>query len=568
MTSSRKAVLLSAAGLFAIWVVRNMERVLADSNGVILLSLGTVLCGLVLLRSKDKDEGSPPPGLVPWIGGFGALIALLGIILPVHQLEWLGLILIFYACLRWSLPDRYAGDILLALFLLYWANPLPGQIVGRFQLAMQTLSLNGSEGLLRCMNVRSWGDGFVLRTGFATFGVPAQCSGMRTAMTVLICALGTGVIFRFRWFEIVVFTVLGVVQSLLLNIIRITFMVAWAPRMPEGWAEGFLHDTLGIFLLVAIGIVQVEATWWKVFSSHRKRIREGIATGELDAPDKATILPSTWRIILKWARLVLVVLFLGAVVAFVAYKQRPSHKVAMIKDIIEELIQSDLAAANRAIDECLAISQGDTALISMKSQVYARQGKFGDVLTELARIENLSIFESVRKSWALMALGRPDEAIEVVDSLPDSARNLPGVAMVRAEYSALEDKPEEASRYLRRVGSSHVYVPRMRALYPYLATHEQWETIARVDSQLPYIDVYHALIALHAYLKTGDIAGAASALKRGIEKWPDDPRFLGGLFLLAIDRPGTEWDARLESNFRHNILTLGSDVDCAVCKLS
>ncbi len=559
MTSSRKAVLLSAAGLFAIWVVRNMERVLADSNGVILLSLGTALCGLILLRSKDEDEGSPPPEFVPWVGGFGALVALLGIILPVHQLEWLGLVLVLYACLRWSLPDRYARDIILALFLLYWANPLPGQIVGRFQLAMQTLSMNGSERLLHCMNVRVWGDGFVLRSGFAVFGVPAQCSGMRTAMTVLLCALGTGVIFRFKWYEMVVFTVLAVVQSLLLNILRITFMVAWAPRMPEGWAENFLHDTLGIFLLLAIGIVQFEATWWKVFSSRRRRIREGIATGELDAPDKATILPSTWRIIFKWARLVLIVFFLGSVVSFGAYKGKSSHRVAMIKDIIEELIQSDLAAANRAIDECLALSPADVSLFSMKSQVYARQGKFEDALTELSKLENLSISESVRRSWALMALGRADEAIEVVDSLPENARSLPGVAMVRAEYSVLEDKPEEASKYLRRVGSSHLFVTRMRALYSYLATHEQWETIVQVDSQLPYMDVFHALIGLHAYLKTGDVAGAAGALKRGIEKWPDDPRFLGGLFLLAMDRPGTEWDERLTDNFRHNILLLGND---------
>ena len=243
-------------------------------------------------------------------------------------------------------------------------------------------------------------------------------------MTVLLCALGTGVIFRFKWYEMVVFTVLAVVQSLLLNILRITFMVAWAPRMPEGWAENFLHDTLGIFLLLAIGIVQFEATWWKVFSSRRRRIREGIATGELDAPDKATILPSTWRIIFKWARLVLIVFFLGSVVSFGAYKGKSSHRVAMIKDIIEELIQSDLAAANRAIDECLALSPADVSLFSMKSQVYARQGKFEDALTELSKLENLSISESVRRSWALMALGRADEAIEVVDSLPENARSL------------------------------------------------------------------------------------------------------------------------------------------------
>lgn len=556
MTGSRKAVLLSAVGLLAIWVVRNFERVLADSNGVILLALGMGLFTMVLLRSKSEQEGTPSPGFVPWLGGVGTLIALLGIIIPVHQLEWLGLILILYACLRWSLPDRYGRDIVLALFLLYWANPLPGQIVGKFQLAMQSLSIDGSESLLHCINTRVWKDGFVLRTGFETFGVPAQCSGMRTAMTVLLCTLGTGIIFRFKWYGIAVFVFLGVLQSLILNVLRITFMVSWAPRMPEGWAEGFLHDTLGIFLLIAIGVIQLEATWWKLFSSRRKRVREGIIAGELDAPDKATILPSTWRIVLKWARIVMVTLFVGSLLIFGAYKQRPAHRVSMIKDIIDELIQYNLTAANRAIDECLEVSPDDSALTSMKSDVYMRQGKFENALNELDKIENLNTAESIRKSWALMALGRPEEAIGVVNALPPDSRKLPGVSMVRAEYAVLEDEPEEASKYLRRVGSSHIFVPRIRALYSYLASHEQWETIARVDSELPYKDVFQALIALHACFRTGDIVSAASTLKRGIAKWPNDPRFLGGLFLLAIDRPGTEWIDRLADNFRHNVLML------------
>jgi exosortase/archaeosortase family protein len=561
MNQSRKIVLAAALLLYAAWLVRHLGLIVADDTGLILCCLANLFAVIILLRRKDPDaqvhemQGRRAASL----GVAGAVAALIGLIAPVRQLEWLGLLAMLYACLRWALPSRHERDLRWALLLLYWANPLPTAVIGRVQLLLQWLSVAGSEWFLHAMNVRMWADGFVLRAGYGTFAVPDACSGLRAASTVFVSVLGVSVLLRFRWWEALSFLLLGLAQVVALNIVRISFMVKWAPRMPPEWSQNFLHDTLGIFLLIAVFLIQAEASWWKAWRTRRRVRREGILRGDFDGPERATILPAAWRHLVKWwlpaAAVVLVVLG----VAFAVYKHRPAHRAAMISDIVDVLAESDPEVAGRAVDAALKLTPDDAGLTEKKGILLARRGKYAEALDVLGRLESPSLTASIMKSWALMAMKRPDEAAAVVAALPPSAQELPGVAMVKAEFAATRGDPVATAAELRKVGRLLPLQPRVRALFPYLAAHEQWDTIVATDAHGPYPDATTALIGLHACIRVNDMAAAGGVMRRAVERWPEDVRFLGHYFLLALDRPGGEWEGPLERNLVLNLRLLQVD---------
>ena len=559
MTRLRKTVLFAACVLFAVWVVSNFAAITADQNGTVRFVLGFFFSVLVVCRRKDEKSEDLPAWVLPCVGGIGAVLAVGGIIVPVRQFEWLGLILVLFACLRWSLPPRFARDLLLAMFLLYWIHPLPGQVFAGFQLLMQSWAVAGAEWLLHCLNVRVWADGLVLRTGFRVFLVPAACSGMRAAVTVLLSSIGVGILLRLGWRTIVV-TLVGLVQVLVLNIIRITSVVFMAPRMPAEWSRDFLHDSAGMFLLVSILLVQLEASWWRAFIVRRRRAREAVKSGEYDVPDRATRLPRVLHIALKWIRIALVLLVVVAVAAAVVFKSRAVHRETMRREVIDGLIETNSEVAEKALSRVLKSEPGNRDLRAKKIRVMLTRGKVDEALAEFAFMpERLTIQETVVKSWALMAVERSEEAVALIEGLPESTRKWPGVAIIRAEYAALRGEPRVASRNIVMAADSSVETVRIRALFPYLAAHGQWRAIAEADSGDPYVYPHLALIAARAHLKVGDLVRAARVLRMALKKWPDDRRFLGSLFHLALRQPDGEWEDVFANSLRKNLGEMDAD---------
>lgn len=561
MNALRKTVLLGGIVLFGAWMTVDFGRITADEDGLIRFVLGLLFCILILLRVKVPGARTSTPGrMVSLVGVVGAGLALIGIVFDVHQFEWLGLVLVLYGCLRWSLPERFSPDVARALFILYWVHPLPGQVFGPMQLAMQRLTVQGAEWGLHAANVPAWGDGAVLRAGYRAFGVPESCTGMRTAVTVLMSALGVGLLFRFKWHRLVILAVVGLSQVLLLNIVRVTAMVYWAPRMSPAWSETFLHDTLGIFLLVAIFLIQLEASWWKVAGDARERRLAAIARGEADSPDRATMLPRFWKTLFRQWLPTLAVTALVLGLLFMAYKKRPSHRIEMIRRVAEALMENDLESADRAIGAVLEVHPNDRHMLSRRARVLVMSGRYEEGLALFNSLEGrLNTVETILKSWTLMALDRPEEALSIVETLPEGDKKLPGVAIIRAEYAARRDDPEAVARNVVLASPRRALVHRIRALFPYLASREQWQAIRDADVAQPYGEFSHALIAVHACLRVGDMAGAARALDQALKTWPQEPRFLKALFSVAEARPGGRWEDRLEVNLLANLATLDAD---------
>jgi exosortase len=562
MKKTKRMVLAATLGMMGVWVAMNFGRLTGDQDGTIRFVLGLLFCVLILFRTRSVTEpamrsaGWAAPGLAV----AGTLLTITGLVFRIHQFEWLGIVLLLYGCLLWALPSSLTRNILPALLLLYWIHPLPSQVFGGFQLQMQRLSVKGAELLLHGLKVNVWADGLVLRTGFQVFGVPEECSGMRTAVTVLLCTLGAGMLFRFRWYEHLMFVALGVIQVLLINVVRIAGMVVWAPRMPREWADHFLHDTLGIFLLISILVVQAEASGWKFFADRRRRISLGIERGHIERPDRASRLPRLWWLALRIAAVLIPVALSVALVVGVVRLRRPERKGAVIGRVAEALMESDLEAATDAIDLALRLRPADRSLRVSRIMILLRRSRFDEALPEFDRIGALDVRETVLKSWALMALKREEEAIALVNALPEDQKQIPGVAIVRAEYAARREQPHEVARYITQAAAQHVLIDRIRALFPYLARHEQWRAIADCDSPVPYQQLPHALLSVHANVRVNDLRAAAEVLENVMQRWPNHPLCLSSLFSLAVKRPGGPWEGRFADNLIANLDVLDSDL--------
>jgi len=562
MSGLRKTVVSLVAAVFILWVFFHYRMIAGDENGTVRFILGILFALIILLRRKTMEPVAPVPGwTVPAAAVTGTVLVVTGIIFEIGQFEWLGLIVLFYSCLSWALSRRYSRDIVSALFVLYWIHPLPGKLFLKFQLLMQVLSVNGAEWLMHCFNVRAWADGIVINTGFQTFMVPESCSGMVTAVTVLVTVLGIGILFHFRWYEILSLLVIGTVQVLLLNILRIFFMVVWAARMPPEWVDTFLHDTLGFLLLAAILLVQVEAVFWKAAKSKKEKQNKGIEAGDVEEPELATILPMFWRVVNQWKWAGLAVLLISAAAAFAIYKHRPAHRAVMIGDVVEGLMIRDLAKAQRAVDQVLKLRPGDRNFISKHMQILVLRGKFDEALARLDSIGGpLNTAETVLKSFALMSLKRPDEAIALVDSLSEAEKSIPGVSMIRAEYAVGMNKPSVVASCAVQASSSPLLIHRLRALFPYLAAHRQWWAITASDNEMvPYRECSQALIAIYANLELNNVYRASKVLKTALVSWPNDSRFIGSLFMVASRRSGSEWEGLFADNITANIRNLDTD---------
>lgn len=560
MFDLRKSLLASAAILVLAWCVAHGGEILGDDTVLVQFLLAAIYAVLVVVRRDPSDRAWQPGARSLGVIGFvGLVLGVIGIVAPVRQFEWIGLLCILFACLRGGLSERFGANLPLALAVLYLGHPLPTQLVGKFHLVMQWLSVGLSEWFLHALNVRVWADGLILRDGFHSYGVPEACSGLRTAYTVAVCALGLGIALRRRWFEILAFVVFGLAQVLAMNVLRISFMVMWAPRMDPEWAATFLHDSLGTFLLAAIVLIHVEVSLYHAWRVKRSRVMDGIISGDLDAPDKATVLPGTWRLVRNIWKPVLMFVLLVLVLVAAGYKRRASHRLAMMSDVIDGLMTSDPMLASRAIDAAMEFAPDDRGLKSQKAQALAISGRLEESLTLLNSLGELDLDEKVVKSSVLMMLGRPGEAIAIVDGLPSAAQKLPGVALLRAEYAAHIDEPRDVARFLIHVGHHQVFVSRVRALFPYLAAHRQWHTISKMDAPSPYDDIQLALIAVNAHLQMGRYGRAATRLKEARERWPDDIRFVGPTFLLAVQTPGSQWESQIEEDLYRHLGDFDSD---------
>ena len=555
MTTRHRAVFFAALVLMASWAWANFSRLADGQNGILTFFLGSLFATALIFRSKPAGEGFKLPGwALGGLGAVGMVFSLVGLIIPVHQFEWLGILMVLYAALAWALPRRYGKDLIFALTLVYWIHPLPSQLFGPLQMGLQWLSVKMSEGLLQIFNVRVWGDGFVLRTGGRIFGVPEACSGMKTAITVLFCGVGVGLLMRFRFRSLTGLLVLGMVQVVVLNVLRISGIVWIGMDKPPDWNEKILHDTMGIFLLLAVALIHLDAMLIRQWIQARERIRSLEEVNDLVGEDDEKILrwPTVWRLIFQWWKPVTFGLVTAILVLAAGYRLRPHHRVEMIRNVAQGLITTgDFENAQRAVQAALAMEPNDDDLMVDLARIKMGRGKPEEGLRIIRRkpSQARSLPERVLEARALLELKRIQEVAEVVAAFPVESQNLPGVAMVLAEFNAYLDKPAEVGPYAVKAARGVGTQEAIRNLFPYMASRDLWESIRLSDSELPYATPLQGVIAAEAWLRINAISSAANVLRRAMKGRESNPIFLNSVTRVTREWPIPEWVGRFETIF-------------------
>lgn len=515
--------------LFILWLTLNFARITGDETGFIRLVLGLLFSGLILFRRKPlADPPAEGPGrTAPFLAFAGAALALLGIVFTLHQFQWLGLVLLLYGCLRWALPPHWGPDIARSLFVLYWMHPLPGQIFAHYVHFMQRISIKGTEILLQAFEVPVWAEGFLLHTRSQTLGVPESCSASLTAVTVLMCGLGVAILLRFRFRETAILLSTGLVQVVLLNVLRISGIALWADGHTQSWADTVLHDTLSIFLLGSIALIYVEA-----FSWNRRRLKERRLSEEVAKKRRAILA----------RRLMVVVLIFAVLAGLILSRQNRSHRAEMISKVSDALRDRDPGRAETAAQTAVCLKPKDRWLRMKWITLLIDHGKPQIALAEFSALgECLGRQETLTKARALAAAKLPAEALSLLDNLPADMQSTPDVAILRAECAARLGQADETARCALIAARNEANVPRLRRLFPFLAAAKRWDVIGAIEKPEPDSNISAALIGIDALLRLGETERAAESLQHAVQQWPDDPRIIELLYQLARGERKRTW---------------------------
>jgi exosortase/archaeosortase family protein len=346
-----KRLLFTGTAFFlsSMWLIFRPATAATSTDILLHAILSIVLAALLLLKSphlKVPVESARVPITCAMIG---LLLFVLGKIFSVNQIQWLGIVLMSFACLATGIRNRSTADLAKVAFLLYWANPLPSGIFLPLQLFMQKASVTGAELVLQSLNVRIWADGLLLESGMRAYEIPAWCSGMRTATAVLILSLGIGLHRRFAPLKLLLFTLLALLQALLLNIIRISLVVFLAPFTDDPSGFQLLHDSSGIVLIAAIFIIVVEMQLW----SRRKQRQQDTDPEEQRVYRRAfSGVPAIVHIIRDHHRWTLITILIAGLSGIFLFRTRDYHRSEMIKGVAESLRDNGkMDSAMRAADE-------------------------------------------------------------------------------------------------------------------------------------------------------------------------------------------------------------------------
>lgn len=557
----RHIIIYLSGGLFGAWLVRALPGFLAHPHGLLRFLLGASLALAVLFRTKAAPVDSRPlpvmrSGLLALAG---ALLTITGRVFAVSQFEWLGLIMLLLAALCYALPVNWYKDIFLAAFLLYWVHPLPGQVFAALETTMQQASVAGSEALLHVLNERVWADGFTLHTGLAVFEIPEWCSGMRAATTVFMLTCGLGMLFRLPFLLGLLLTVAAVFQSLLLNIIRISTVVILAPGFSERTAQDALHDTSGILLVSAVLLAGWESrAVARAFHARRRRLSE-INEHRMR---RVTEHPPFWRNLLYHWKILVAALLLTVLSGGLAWRLRESHRVAMWEGVVHEFVEANrLDLAKRLGVRVMQSRPGDDDWAMQYARILIQRGDYEqaiDILDTMKPDRRGSNEALILRGYSLMWMGELEQAAEVITVIPDELRARdPRVAMIMAEMGFFFNNPGKVEQFVPVAAEFKPNLQRVRALYPFMRRHRQWDAMTRSASPQPFRELAPALALIEAHMNYNNTAVVAEMTLDLLKRWPDDPRLIEPLYFMALKRINTEW----EPLFANHLKLLASTLD-------
>ncbi len=561
-TSTRLGYTLTATALLclAAWQFQHRAYLLnpltdIDQNGLLRLILCN-LSALLILLVRTGPARLPTTGklnVVPVVAVTGTLLAIIGIVYTINQLEWIGVLLIVGSTLSFGLGHARSTDVIKACVVLYFINPLPTIVFFTLQQTMQAISVNGAEWLLHASNTPAWADHFALHTRDTIFEVPSICSGMRGAFTVGVMSLCLGFIYRLTSLKTIIVVGLGLIQALILNVLRIALIAIFSPQTKGHVDISLLHDSTGALVGVALFLAFLNARWVRAWQTHEESHAHTDGSNVYATVKRAIItLPPFWVFVYQQRRQLISAALALLLVSFLTIKHRDHHRAQMIKRVaLANASRGQLDIADRAAAHALSLDPEDTdfalerARILLQKHAYEATIQLVDTLspsTATQRYER-TIIEAYAR---LIGFDQRDQAQALMTDLPEELKHHPQVAMIRAELAMHADNVDDTVNQLLLASRWPQNRERVQRLYPYIARYAKWSVIRESDPQLHYYTPEAALTAATASMHLRDSASTARTLLLSLPKWPQDPRFLPALYFLARRFTSSEWEDRFE----------------------
>lgn len=245
------AVLWAASvALFANPLTR-LAAMAADDTRYSHILLVPVVCGFLLWMKQREvlysTRYSPLAGALTLAAGLG--VAAAGFSIAGVAVIWSGIALLCYG------PNAVRAARF-PLLLLWLCVPLPGSVMDQVVLALQTASADTTAGLLRLLGINFARDGFVFSLNTVSIEVAKECSGVRSALSLLLGSLLVGHVLLQNSWNRLGFALLTIPVVIFKNAVRIAGITWLGLNVDQGFFTGELHRYSGLpFSLLALGIL-------------------------------------------------------------------------------------------------------------------------------------------------------------------------------------------------------------------------------------------------------------------------------------------------------------------------
>jgi exosortase len=152
------------------------------------------------------------------------------------------------------------------LCYLMWSIPIPAIIYNQITFPLQLIASRLATTWLELVHVPVLRDGNILVMSNYSLEVVEACSGIRSLMTLMALAVGSGyLVSPLRWVRYAL-AVFMVPIAIVTNAIRIVVAGILAHRFGSAAAEGFLHEFSGWAIFLVALILMFSSYWifWRI----------------------------------------------------------------------------------------------------------------------------------------------------------------------------------------------------------------------------------------------------------------------------------------------------------------
>lgn len=253
-----------ALAAFSLGPARALAAVYLDdpnySHGLLVPIVALVLAWRARARYVRAEPGRGPGGLATLALGCGLVafgrwyqIALRPGYLGHVFLQGLGLWLAL-ASVAWLVSGRSRFRVLAPVIaFLVFAVPWPESFLLPVTAALQRFVAVCSTHLLRALGVEVFRDGNLLYLHSAVLGVAEACSGIRSLMAFFATAAACALFLSLGGWRALLLFALAPVAAVGSNIVRILATTFFVLLGGSVWLHGFLHDLMGLAVVVLGG---------------------------------------------------------------------------------------------------------------------------------------------------------------------------------------------------------------------------------------------------------------------------------------------------------------------------